>query len=72
MTEVSVLFLCGKAITESLVATGCLCKWRNCQETLNIGVKILCKVKVAKQGKCNARYFKRSNGRYLKDNAIYF
>jgi hypothetical protein len=51
MTEVSDLFLCGKTITERLMAMGCMCKRRSCRETLNIGVKILCKKKVAKQGK---------------------
>jgi hypothetical protein len=56
MTEVSVLFLCGKITTERLVATGCMCKRRSCHETSNVRVNIFCKKKIAKQ-KRNARYF---------------
>jgi hypothetical protein len=48
------------------VATGCMCKWRSCHETLNIGVKMLFRKKVANKGKSNARYFQNSSARYFK------
>ena len=37
---------------------------------LDILKKVMVDNSVAKQGKCNARYFQKCNGRYLKDNAM--